>query len=58
MFSGSHAVAEQVVVGLEAGGDGVAGPVWAGPVVWHDVDEKVADLGSRVVGRCENFELA
>ena len=52
MFSRCHAVAEQVVVGLEVGGDRVAGPVGAGPVVGHDVDEQVADLGRAVVGRC------
>jgi len=39
VFSGSHAVAEQVVVGLEVGGHGVAGPVGRGPVIGHHVDE-------------------
>ncbi len=58
MLARGHAVAEKVVVGLEAGGDGVARPVRRPPVVRHDVDEEVADLLVRVVGRGEDFQLS
>ena len=58
MFAGGHAVAEKVVVGLEAGGNGVPRPVRRPPVFWHDVDEEVADVLGRVVSRCEDFQLS
>jgi hypothetical protein len=58
MFARGHAVAEEVVVGLEAGGDGVSRPVGCPPVFRHDVDEEIADILARVVSGGEDFQFS
>jgi hypothetical protein len=51
MLARGHAVAQEVVVGLEVGGDGLSGPVWSSPVIGHGVDKEVSSFGVRIVGR-------
>ena len=46
----SHAVAQEVVVGLEVGGNGQPGPVWGPPVIRHGVDKQVSGFGAGIVG--------
>ena len=58
MLARSHAVAQQVVVGLEVSGNGQPGPVWCPPVIRHGVDKQVPGLGARIVGGGHNFKLA